>query len=74
MMVPQKSGLVVAISGYAAVTYTYGVVFGTCKTAVDRLARDMAVELEAYNVASLPLWQGLTFTSGPSATCGAALR
>jgi NAD(P)-dependent dehydrogenase (short-subunit alcohol dehydrogenase family) len=62
VMVSQKSGLVVAISGYAAVTYTYGVVFGMCKTAVDRMARDMAVELEAYNVASLSLWQGLTFT------------
>jgi NAD(P)-dependent dehydrogenase (short-subunit alcohol dehydrogenase family) len=62
MMVPQKSGLVVAISGYAAVTYTYGVVFGMCKTAVDRMARDMAIELEPYNIASLSLWQGLTFT------------
>jgi NAD(P)-dependent dehydrogenase (short-subunit alcohol dehydrogenase family) len=62
MMVPQGSGLIVAISGYAAVTYTYGVVFGMCKTAVDRMARDMAVELEPYNVASLSLWQGLTFT------------
>jgi NAD(P)-dependent dehydrogenase (short-subunit alcohol dehydrogenase family) len=62
MMVPQGAGLIVAISGYAAVTYTYGVVFGMCKTAVDRMARDMAVELEPYNVASLSLWQGLTFT------------
>jgi NAD(P)-dependent dehydrogenase (short-subunit alcohol dehydrogenase family) len=62
MMVPQQSGLIVAISGYAAVTYTYGVVFGMCKTAVDRMARDMAVELEPHNVASLSLWQGLTFT------------
>jgi NAD(P)-dependent dehydrogenase (short-subunit alcohol dehydrogenase family) len=62
MMVPQESGLIVAISGYAAVTYTYGVVFGMCKSAVDRMARDMAVELEPYNVASLSLWQGLTFT------------
>jgi NAD(P)-dependent dehydrogenase (short-subunit alcohol dehydrogenase family) len=62
MMVPQGSGLIVAISGYAAVTYTYGVVFGMCKSAVDRMARDMAVELESYHVASLSLWQGLTFT------------
>jgi NAD(P)-dependent dehydrogenase (short-subunit alcohol dehydrogenase family) len=62
VMVPQGSGLIVAISGYAAVTYTYGVVFGMCKSAVDRMARDMAVELEPYNVASLSLWQGLTFT------------
>ena len=62
IMVPQRSGLIVAISGYVGVTYTYGVVFGTCKSAVDRMARDMAIELEPHNVASVSLWQGLTFT------------
>ena len=62
LMVPQKSGLIVAISGYAAVTYTYGVLFGTSKTAVGRMARDMAVELKPHNVASVTLWQGLTLT------------
>jgi NAD(P)-dependent dehydrogenase (short-subunit alcohol dehydrogenase family) len=60
--VPQKSGLIVAISGYVGVTYTYGVVFGTCKSAVDRMARDMAVELKPHHVASLAMWCGLTFT------------
>jgi NAD(P)-dependent dehydrogenase (short-subunit alcohol dehydrogenase family) len=62
IMAPQGSGLIVAISGFAAVTYTYGVIFGTSKTAVGRMARDMAVELEPHNVASLTLWQGLTMT------------
>ena len=62
IMVPRKSGLIVAISGYVGVTYTYGVVFGTCKSAVDRMARDMAIELKPHGVASLSLWQGLTFT------------
>ena len=62
IMTVQKSGLIVAISGYVGVTYTYGVVFGTCKSAVDRMARDMAIELQSHNVASLSLWQGLTFT------------
>jgi len=62
IMVPQKSGLIVAISGFAAVTYTYGVIFGTSKSAVDRMARDMAIELEPHNVASLSIWQGLTLT------------
>ena len=61
-MVPQKSGLVVAISGYVGVTYTYGVVFGTCKSAVDRMARDMAVELKPHQVTSVSMWLGLTFT------------
>jgi NAD(P)-dependent dehydrogenase (short-subunit alcohol dehydrogenase family) len=62
IMTPQKSGLIVAISGYVGVTYTYGVVFGTCKSAVDRMARDMAIELQPHGIASLSLWQGLTFT------------
>lgn len=62
IMVPQRSGLIVNISGYAAVTYTYGVLFGTSKTAVGRMSRDMAVELKPHNVASVTLWQGLTLT------------
>ncbi|MCE7796853.1 SDR family NAD(P)-dependent oxidoreductase [Sphingobium sufflavum] len=62
IMAPQKSGLIVAISGFAAVTYTYGTIFGTSKSAVDRMARDFAIELEPHNVASLTLWQGLTLT------------
>lgn len=62
LMVPQKSGLIVATSGYVGVTYTYGVLFGVCKTAVDRMARDMAIELHPHRVASMSLWQGLTMT------------
>lgn len=41
-------------------TYTYGVIFGMCKAAVDRMARDMAIEFQPHNVASISLWQGLT--------------
>lgn len=62
IMVPQRSGLIVNLSGYVGVTYTYDVLFGTTKTAVDRMARDMAIELKPHQVASLSLWQGFTFT------------
>ncbi|HEX4376073.1 MAG TPA: SDR family NAD(P)-dependent oxidoreductase [Steroidobacteraceae bacterium] len=62
IMVPQKSGLIVAISGYTGVAYTYGAAFGTAKSAVDRMARDMAIELQPHNVCSVSLWQGLTMT------------
>ncbi|WP_310533344.1 SDR family NAD(P)-dependent oxidoreductase [Novosphingobium sp.] len=62
IMAPQGSGLIVAISGFAATTYTYGVIFGTSKTAVGRMTRDMAVELAPHNVAALTMWQGLTLT------------
>ncbi len=71
IMVPQGSGLVVAISGYVGVTYTFGVVFGAAKSAVDRMARDMAIELEPHNVASVSLWQGLTFTEKAHYNLGA---
>ncbi|WP_026343646.1 SDR family NAD(P)-dependent oxidoreductase [Nocardia sp. BMG111209] len=62
LMTPNESGLIVAISGYTGVSYTYGVVFGTAKSAADRMARDMAVELKPFGVASISLWQGLTWT------------
>ena len=62
IMTPQKSGLIVALSGYVGVTYTYNVIFGTCKSGTDRMARDMAIELKPHNVASISLWQGFTYT------------
>ena len=62
IMVPQGSGLIVNISGYVGVTYTYNVIFGTCKSGLDRMARDMAIELKPHNVASISLWQGFTYT------------
>lgn len=62
MMSKQQSGLIVMISGYTGVTYTYGVLFSATKCTVDRIARDMAIELEPYNVATISLWQGLTLT------------
>lgn len=62
IMVPQGSGLIVGISGYVGVTYTYDTIFGTTKTATDRMARDMAIELKPHNVASISLWQGFTYT------------
>jgi NAD(P)-dependent dehydrogenase (short-subunit alcohol dehydrogenase family) len=62
LMTQQRSGLIVALSGYVGVTYTYNVIFGTSKAATDRMAHDLAVELKPFNVASLSLWQGFTYT------------
>jgi NAD(P)-dependent dehydrogenase (short-subunit alcohol dehydrogenase family) len=62
IMAPQRSGLIVAISGYVGVTYTYDTIFGTAKAATDRMARDMAIELKPHDVASVSLWQGFTYT------------
>jgi NAD(P)-dependent dehydrogenase (short-subunit alcohol dehydrogenase family) len=62
IMVPQKSGLIAYTSGYIGASYNFSLIFGVCKTAVDRMARDMAIELKPYNVASISFWQGFTFT------------
>ncbi len=62
IMAPQGSGLIACMSGYVGRTYTYDVMFGTTKTATDRMARDMAVELKPRGVASVSLWQGFTYT------------
>jgi NAD(P)-dependent dehydrogenase (short-subunit alcohol dehydrogenase family) len=62
IMAPQGSGLIVGISGYVGVTYTYSAIFGTTKTALDRMARDMAADLKPHGVASISLWQGFTYT------------
>lgn len=62
IMVPQGSGLIAALSGYVGVTYTYDVVFGTTKTATDRMMRDMGRELQGTGVSAVSLWQGFTYT------------
>jgi NAD(P)-dependent dehydrogenase (short-subunit alcohol dehydrogenase family) len=62
IMAPQKSGLIVGLSGYVGVTYTYDVIFGTTKSSTDRMMHDMGVELKPHNVAALSLWQGFTYT------------
>lgn len=62
IMVPQGRGLIAALSGYVGVTYTYDVVFGTAKTATDRVIRDMGHELRHTGVSAVSLWQGFTYT------------
>ena len=62
IMAPQKSGLIVGISGFVGVTYTYDVIFGTTKSGMDRMMHDMGVELKEHNVAAVSLWQGFTMT------------
>ena len=58
MMIAQKSGLIVSISFYSGRKYYGNVPYGVSKTAVDRLAMDMAVELKPHNIASVSLYPG----------------
>ena len=62
MMVERKQGLICTISSWGSMSYIFGAAYGVGKTACDRLAADMAVELKPDNVASISLWPGIVGT------------
>ena len=62
LMVAQRSGLIVNISSSGAGGYTFSASYGVCKSGVDRMARDFAVELKDYEVAALSLWPAAVST------------
>ncbi len=58
LMVEQGSGLIVNVSSAGGDDYTLNTVYGVSKAGTDRMARDMARELEAHGVAALALVPG----------------
>ena len=62
MMPQRQQGLIVTISSWGGLAPIFGVAYGTGKSACDRLASDMAVELKPFNVASISLWPGIVGT------------
>jgi dehydrogenase/reductase SDR family member 1 len=62
LMVPQRSGLIVNISYWAAQKYIANVIYGMAKAATDKMARDMAVELRPHGIAAVSLYPGLVRT------------
>ena len=62
MMTQRKQGLIVTISSWGGLAPIFGVAYGTGKSACDRLASEMAVELKPFNVASISLWPGIVGT------------
>ncbi|MBW4565087.1 MAG: SDR family NAD(P)-dependent oxidoreductase [Mojavia pulchra JT2-VF2] len=62
MMSKRNSGLICTISSWGGLSYIFGAAYGAGKSACDRLAADMAVELKPYNITSLSLWPGIVGT------------
>jgi NAD(P)-dependent dehydrogenase (short-subunit alcohol dehydrogenase family) len=64
MQSEQPSGLprpiIIALSFFGGLTYTFNVTH--CKAGVDRLAKDMAVELNAEDMRVVLLWSGVVAT------------
>lgn len=57
-MVARRKGLIVNTSSGGAVRYTFNVPFGVQKAGVDKMAKDMAHDLQPFNVASVVIWPG----------------
>eukprot|EP00752_Nemacystus_decipiens_P004175 g3817.t1 len=57
-----KPGLIACVSSFGGLTYTFNVAYGVGKAGVDRLAKDMAVELEDEKVAVVSLYPGIVKT------------
>ena len=62
MMTQRKQGLIVTISSWGGLAPIFGVAYGTGKSACDRLAAEMAIELKPFNVASISIWPGIVGT------------
>lgn len=62
LMAPQRRGLIVNISYWAAQKYIGNVIYGVSKAATDKMTADMAHELRPYGVAVVPLYPGLVRT------------
>jgi dehydrogenase/reductase SDR family protein 1 len=62
MMVEQHGGMIANISSFAGAAYIFSVPYGVGKAAVDRMAKDMAVELRPYDVTCVSLWPGVVRT------------
>jgi NAD(P)-dependent dehydrogenase (short-subunit alcohol dehydrogenase family) len=62
IMVPQRRGLIVNISHWAAQKYIGNAIYGISKAATDKMTADMAHELRPHDVAVVSLYPGLART------------
>jgi len=62
LMIKRRRGLIMFTSASGAVHYVFGPIYGAHKAGVDKFAADMAVDLKAFNVASLSIWMGALLT------------
>jgi NAD(P)-dependent dehydrogenase (short-subunit alcohol dehydrogenase family) len=61
-MVPEKRGLIVHLSHWAAQKHLGNTIYGIAKTATDKMASDMAHELRTHGVVVVSLYPGLVRT------------
>jgi NAD(P)-dependent dehydrogenase (short-subunit alcohol dehydrogenase family) len=62
LMLPHGRGLVVFTSASGAVHYAFGPAYGVPKAGVDKMAADMAVDLNGTGIAAVSIWMGSLLT------------
>lgn len=62
MMTARRQGLICTISSWGGLAPIFAVAYGAGKSACDRLAADMATDLQPLGVTSLSLWPGIVGT------------
>ena len=62
MMSDHHKGIIFTISSWGGMSYIFTPAYGAGKSACDRLAADMAVELKPDNIASISIWPGIVGT------------
>ena len=62
LMSDRQQGVICTISSWGGLSYLFGAAYGAGKSACDRLAADMAVELKPDNIASIAIWPGIVGT------------
>jgi len=71
LMVPERSGLIVNISSWAAQKFIGNAIYGISKAATDKMSADMAHELRPHGVAAVSLYPGLVRTESVMAAAQA---
>jgi len=61
-MEQKRAPLIVQISSFGGITYSFNVAYGVGKAGVDRLTRDMQVELDPHGVQCVSLYPGIVRT------------
>ena len=62
LMSQAQQGVICTISSWGGLSYIFGAAYGANKSASDRLAADMAVELKPDGIASIAIWPGIVGT------------
>jgi len=58
----QGTPLIVNVSSFGGLSYTFNVAYGVAKAGVDRLSKDCAQELKELGISTLSLWPGVVGT------------